>query len=45
MSLFISDLGFSDGELVDAAKLGILVRTPSPRTRVNTRADARCAEG
>ena len=25
MSLFISDLGFSDGELVDAAKLGILV--------------------
>ncbi|HEV2745600.1 MAG TPA: Na+/H+ antiporter NhaA [Rubrobacter sp.] len=25
MSLFISDLGFSDGDLVDAAKLGILV--------------------
>lgn len=25
MSLFISEPGFSDGELVDAAKLGILV--------------------
>ncbi len=25
MSLFISELGFSEGELVDAAKLGILV--------------------
>ncbi len=24
MSLFISDLGFSDGSLVDAAKVGIL---------------------
>jgi Na+:H+ antiporter, NhaA family len=24
MSLFISDLGFSDGSLVDAAKIGIL---------------------
>jgi NhaA family Na+:H+ antiporter len=25
MSLFITDLAFSDGSLVDAAKLGILV--------------------
>jgi len=25
MSLFITDLAFSDGELVDAAKLGILL--------------------